>query len=44
MGESSGPQVTATFDASATYAIQVTGTTDWGSPFVIKANLPVGVE
>lgn len=44
MGEGSGPQVTATFDASATYAIQVTGTTDWGSPFVIKANLPVGVE
>lgn len=44
MGEGSGPQVTATFDASATYAIQVTGTTDWGSPFVIKASLPVGVE
>lgn len=44
LGEGSGPQVTATFDASATYAIQVTGTTDWGSPFVIKASLPVGVE
>jgi len=44
LGESSGAQVTATFDASATYAIQVSGTTDWGSPFVIKASLPVGVE
>ena len=44
LGESSGAQVMATFDASATYAIQVSGTTDWASPFVIKASLPVGVE
>ncbi len=44
MGSTSGDQVTATFTASATYAIEVSGTTDWGSPFVIKANLPVGVN
>jgi hypothetical protein len=41
---STGAQVTATFTASATYTIQVTGTTDWGSAFVIKSTLPVGVD
>ena len=40
----SGAQATATFTASATYTIAVSGTTDWGSTFVIKSSLPVGVE
>ena len=44
LGASSGAQTTATFTASATYSIQVSGTTDWGSPFVIKSSLPVGIE
>lgn len=42
--QSSGNEVRATFTSSATYSVQVTGTTDWGSPFVIKSSLPVGVE
>ena len=40
----SGAQVTATFTKSATYTVQVSGTTDWGSAFVIKTNLTVGVD
>jgi hypothetical protein len=39
-----GTQVTATFAASATYSITVSGTTDWGSAFAITTSLPVGVE
>jgi hypothetical protein len=42
--QSSGSQVLATFSSSATYTVQVSGTTDWGSQFVIKSSLPVGVE
>ena len=44
LSSTSGAQVTATFTASATYTIAVSGTTDWDSPFVIKSSLPVGVE
>jgi hypothetical protein len=44
LGGNAGPQTTATFTATATYTIQVSGTTDWGSPFLIKSSLPVGVE
>jgi hypothetical protein len=44
LGDTSAAQVTATFSASATYTIQVSGTTDWGSAFSIKTSLPVGVE
>ena len=40
----SGTQATATFSASATYSITVSGTTDWGSSFTITTSLPVGVE
>lgn len=41
---STGPTVTATFTQSGTYVVQVSGTTDWGSPFVIKSNLQIGVD
>jgi hypothetical protein len=41
---SSGAQVTATFSQSGTYSVQVSGTTDWGSPFVIKGSLKIGVD
>jgi hypothetical protein len=44
LDQTSGSEVHATFTASATYTVQVSGTTDWGSPFVIKSSLPVGVE
>ena len=44
LDSSSGPQVTATFSQSGTYAVQVSGTTDWGSPFVIKSSLKIGVD
>jgi hypothetical protein len=44
LDQTSGAEVHATFTASATYIVQVSGTTDWGSPFVIKSSLPVGVE
>lgn len=44
LDQTSGAEVHATFTASATYTVQVSGTTDWGSPFVIKSSLPVGVE
>jgi hypothetical protein len=44
LSSTSGAQVSATFTASATYTIEVSGTTDWDSSFVIKANLPVGVD
>ncbi len=37
-------QVTATFNASATYTVVASGVTDWGSPFQIKGNLKIGVE
>lgn len=44
LGNSSGPQVTATFSQSGTYSVQVSGTTDWGSPFVIRSSLKIGVD
>jgi len=44
LGGSSGNQTTATFSASGEYTLQVSGKTDWGSAFVIKKSLPVGVE
>ena len=40
----SGLQVTATFSQSGTYAVQVSGTTDWGSSFTIKSSLKIGVD
>jgi hypothetical protein len=44
LDNTSGPQVTATFSQSGTYSVQVSGTTDWGSPFVIKSSLKIGVD
>ncbi len=44
LSSTSGAQASATFTASATYTIEVSGTTDWDSSFVIKTNLPVGVD
>ena len=44
VGNSPGNQASATFTASGEYAVQVSGKTDWGSDFVIKKTLPVGVE
>jgi hypothetical protein len=42
--DSHGNQASATFSASGEYTVQVSGKTDWGSAFVIKKTLPVGVE
>ena len=44
LDSTTGSQVTATFSKSATYTVQVSGTTDWGSAFTIKTNLTVGVD
>jgi hypothetical protein len=44
LDSSSGLQVTATFSQSGTYSVQVSGTTDWGSPFTIKSSLKIGVD
>jgi hypothetical protein len=44
LNNSSGLQVTATFSQSGTYSVQVSGTTDWGSPFSIKSSLKIGVD
>lgn len=44
LDSSSGPQVQATFSQSGTYAVQVSGATDWGSPFVIKSSLKIGID
>jgi hypothetical protein len=44
LDNTSGPQVTATFSQSGTYSVQVSGTTDWGSPFVIKSSLKIGID
>lgn len=40
----SGNQATATFTVSGDYQLEVSGKTDWGSDFVIRKTLPVGVE
>lgn len=44
MGGSPGNETTATFTASGEYSVEVSGRTDWGSAFVIKKTLPVGVD
>jgi hypothetical protein len=44
VGSSPGNQASATFTASGEYTVQVSGKTDWGSAFVVKKTLPVGVE
>jgi hypothetical protein len=44
LGGSPGNQTTATFTASGEYAVEVSGQTDWGSAFVIRKTLPVGVD
>lgn len=44
LDNTSGPQVNATFTQSGTYNVQVSGSTDWGTPFSIKSTLKIGVD